>query len=211
VAYETQPYEDVVAANQDVSDQLEVEYVFNALPPGAASMATRAEAAAMARRLLAERFGLKLRVETESANATVLRMIKPGVFERGLRPAPEGCEPLPRGAVAEDARFDEAYQRSCALTSFGGRIRGTVTLDEFARLLSFGLQRPVLNGTDLEGLFAIDVAAAKATWFTVWPTRESDGPSLLDALRDQMGLTTRTELQPIRRLVVEHVGPLLEN
>ena len=68
-----------------------------------------------------------------------------------------------------------------------------------------------MNRTNLTGPFAIDVTVAKTSWFTVMPTKEDEGPALVYALRDQMGLTARTERQPIRMIVVEEVGPLVEN
>jgi hypothetical protein len=48
----------------------------------------------------------------------------------------------------------------------------------------------------------------------LWPrvTRLSDAPALVDAVRDQVGLSARVERgQPIRLFVIEHVGPLVEN
>ena len=40
----------------------------------------------------------------------------------------------------------------------------------------------------------------------------SNAPALVDAFREQMGLSSRVERdQPIRRIVVEHIGPLVEN
>jgi uncharacterized protein (TIGR03435 family) len=115
----------------------------------------------MTRQLLADRFGLKVRIDSELVPATVLRVIKPGVLGLGIRPAPEGCNQPPLDARI-DERFAEAFRRSCHLTMFG-RIRGTVTLDEFARLLSLRAGRAILNRTDLGGLFTIDVAVDVAT------------------------------------------------
>jgi uncharacterized protein (TIGR03435 family) len=165
----------------------------------------------MTRHLLAERFGLKVRVETALVRAAVLRVIRPGALGRGLRAAPEGCTPLPAGAVFGDGEFSEAYGRNCVLTLFGDRFRGTVTLDAFADLVSFHAQRPILNRTGLQGTFRIDVAVAPAS-FRPDVRRQSDAPAFVDALRDQMGLSAREESgQPIRRFVVEHVGPLVPN
>jgi uncharacterized protein (TIGR03435 family) len=119
------------------------------------------------------------------------------------------------------AKFDEVYLRSCGLDFFEDRIRGTVTLDEFATSMSSLAGRPILNRTDLAGMFTIDVEVARASWMQVarplrgdprfGPAAQSDAPAFVDALRDQMGLSTRTERQPIRVFVVEHVGPLVEN
>jgi uncharacterized protein (TIGR03435 family) len=168
--------------------------------------------------MLAERFGLKVRLDTELANATVLRVIKQDAAGRGLRRAPEGCTPLPAEARAGVATFGEAFVRSCVLTFHDDRIRGTVTLDEFARTLSFRAGRPILNRTDLEGMFAIDVAVAMTSLRQAAPgrlgslaVRQSDAPAFVDALRDHMGLSAHTERQPIRMFVVEQVGPLVVN
>lgn len=116
-----------------------------------------------------------------------------------------------RGPAARRDLLKSVTNLHCVLTAFGNRIRGTATLDELARLLSFGGQRPFLNRTNLTGQVAIDVTVAKTSWFTVIPAKEDEGPALVDALRDQMGLTARTERQPIRTSVVEEMGALVEN
>lgn len=221
LAYGAEPYERTVAAVPDASRYLEGRFEVTALPPEAASPPSREDVKAMTRQMLAERFGLKVRIDTELVSTTVLRMIKPGVLGGGVRPTPGGCTPLPAGARPDVANFAEAYRRSCVLTFFDDRIRGTVTLDEFARAVSFQAGRPILNRTDLDGMFAIDVAVARTSYMRdaparlglprLGPTGQSDAPAFVDALRDQMGLATRTERQPIRLFVVEHVGPLIEN
>jgi uncharacterized protein (TIGR03435 family) len=211
VAYNVQPYERVIGADQAVSQKLEERFEFNAKPSPASGVPTADQTKAMARQLLSERFGLKVRMDSEPVSATVLRMIRPGVLGPGVRPAPDGCTPLPAGAVGGEASFNDAYLRSCVLTFFQNRIRGTATLDDLARLLSFGAQHPFLNKTELAGLFTIDIEVARTSWIAVVPTRGDDGPALRDALRDQVGLDVRTERQAIRLLVVEHVGPLIEN
>jgi uncharacterized protein (TIGR03435 family) len=175
----------------------------------------------MTRQMLAERFGLRLRIDTELVSATVLRVIKPGAFGRGLRPAPEGCSELPSGVNRYDPKFAEFYRRNCALTSVEGRFRGTVSLDVFARSVSAVAGRPILNRTGLEGLFAFDATIDLTTLRQDVPSRlgppvirsaQSGAQAFVDALRDQMGLSARTEeRQPIRRFVVESVGPLVEN
>ena len=220
-AYDIEPYEHVVTANPDASGFLAEVFDVDARPPESPSPPTREEVKAMTRLMLAERFGLRVRIDTELVSATVLRMIKPGVFGRGLRPAPEGCSELPSGVNRYDPKFAEFYRRSCGLTSVDGRYRGTVSLDVFARNVSARAGRPILNRTGLEGVFAFDVIIDEASLAPDVPSRlgapvprpaQSGAQAFVDALRDQMGLSARTEeRQAIRRFVLEQVGPLVEN
>lgn len=173
----------------------------------------------MMRQMLADRFGLRVRVDSEPASVTVLTLIKPGVLGRGVRPAPEGCTMPPAGVNLGSPKFAEVALRSCVFTFFDGRIRGTGTLDELARVTSFMAQRPILNETGLTGMFAVDVTASISSIMPARPSRfgpsitaeAENSPAFTDALRTQMGIAARTERRPIRLFVVEQVGPLVEN
>jgi uncharacterized protein (TIGR03435 family) len=220
-AYDIASYEQVVTVNSDASGFLAEVFDVDARPPESPSPPTREEIKAMTRLMLAERFRLRVRIDTELVSATVLRMIKPGVFGRGLRPAPEGCSPVPSGVNPYDPKFAEAYLRSCSLSTFDGRVRGIVSLDAFARSMSALAGRPILDHTGLEGVFAFNATIDMTTLRQEVASRlgpplprptQSGAQAFVDALRDQMGLSARTEeRQPIRRFVVEHVGPLVEN
>ena len=171
----------------------------------------------MTRHMLEERFGLKVRIDSETVTATVLRTIKPGMLGRGARQAPQGCSPLPADARPGNATFEQAYLRSCVLTFFDNRLRGTVTLQDLARTLTAFAWRPILDRTDLTGLFTFDVAMASAslTPQALGPmgaaVEQSDAPAFVDALRDQLGLSARKERQTIRLFVVDSVGPFVPN
>jgi uncharacterized protein (TIGR03435 family) len=220
-AYDIESYERIVTANPDVSAFLTEVFDVDARPPESPNPPAREEVKAMTRQMLGERFGLRLTIDTELVSATVLRVIEPGVFGRGLRPAPEGCSELPSRVNRYDPKFAEFYRRNCALTSVEGRFRGTVSLDVFARSVSAVAGRPILNRTGLEGLFAFDATIDLTTLREDVPSRlgppvtrspQSGAQAFVDALRDQMGLSAHTEeRQPVRRFVVENVGPLVEN
>lgn len=222
LAYGLEPYERVLGAAPATSRALEDKFDINALPPTSSSPPTRKEVGDMLRELLTERFALKVRIDSESTSALVFRLIKPGVLGPGLRPAPEGCTRLPPEANRSDPRFADAYRRSCVLTEREGRTLGTMTLDEFATVMSFGTRRPIINRTGLEGMFAIDIVVDLTTIMEERPSLlgprvqgstppKKDAPGFVEALRDQMGLSVRSEQQPIRLFVVEHVGPFVEN
>jgi len=217
MAYGVEGGERIIGASADVSKYLNRQVEVRAKPADTASAISRADILAMTRRLLAERFSLQVRFDTELANVMVLRLAKPGVLGPGLRPAPEGCSRLPPGARPDDASYAEAYQRNCNFTNFRERVRGTSTLAEFANWLSSYTRSRILERTGLEGTFAIDVKVSQASLFRMsreprnaYPP-ETGAPSFVDAFNDQLGLIVRRESQPVRMLVVERLGPLIEN
>ncbi len=75
------------------------------------------------------------------------------------------------------------------------------------------LVSPIYDETGVPGRFAFDLTFARET---LWPAKadsvkQSDAPAFADAIRDQLGLTMEKARRPIRMLVVEHVGPLVED
>lgn len=207
LAYGAEPFERTVAASPTASRYLAERFEVTALPPKTVSVPTREAVLQMIRQMLADRFKLNVRIDTELVNATVLRVIKPGALGPGLRSAPEGCTAFPIDAHPGDA---DAYRRSCALTLRKDQLRGTVTLDQFARVVSVIVQRPILDKTNLQGLFTVDIEVA-ANSLDLRYSEPSDAPAFADAAREQMGLTIQVERQPVRLFVVDHVEPLIEN
>jgi hypothetical protein len=141
LAYQTEPHERIITAKPNASSSLEQQFEITAVPPQSASPPNREEVRAMTRHMLAERFGLQVRIGSETVTATVLRTIKPGVLGPGARLAPEGCRSLPAGASPFRAEFDDAYLRSCFLTFFDNRLRGTVTLQDLVSRPSDSLHK----------------------------------------------------------------------
>ena len=56
---------------------LDERFEIRAVPPQATSAPTREDVNAMTRHMLAERFGLEVRIDTELVSATILQTIKP--------------------------------------------------------------------------------------------------------------------------------------
>jgi len=71
----------------------------------------------------------------------------------------------------------------------------SVSMAAFAVFLSQTGDYPVLDKTGLKGFYDL-----KLDWGT-----EPDGPSLADALRDQLGLKLETRRAPLEIIVVDHV------
>lgn len=220
-AYGMEPYERTVAANSQLTRYLEERFEVAAVPPESSSAPSPDEVRAMTRQTLFDRFALRVRWDTELARATVLRMPKGRAWGPGVRPATDGCVRLTQNPRPGDSNTNEALKSSCVVTFRDERLRGTVTLQEFARTVSALSKGPVLDQTGTSLTFRIDVSVASSSLLPngsapvgsspLGPLRPSDAPAFLDALRDQMGLVATVERQPIRVLVVEHAGTLVEN
>jgi uncharacterized protein (TIGR03435 family) len=119
----------------------------------------------MFQRLLKDRFGLSFHTEQRTMSAYV------------LLPRTEGTKLKPTNAEAGGIRTSRGATRL--------RLSGKVTMPGFAGLLSNMLDRPVVDMTELRGVYDVDLewSADDATG------RESDTtPSLSAALQEKLGL-----------------------
>jgi uncharacterized protein (TIGR03435 family) len=71
----------------------------------------------------------------------------------------------------------------------------SITMAAFAAFLSQMGEYPVLDKTGLKGFYDL-----KLEWGV-----EPDGPTLTDAIRDQLGLKLETRRAPLEVVVVDHV------
>jgi uncharacterized protein (TIGR03435 family) len=95
-----------------------------------------------------------------------------------------------------------------------GALKGSVErLTDLTAVLSAAARQMIVDGTGLEGAFEVDMTFDPST-FPGHTIRQDSGPSSLptfaDALRDELGLMLATERRPVRTLVVDHVGELVE-
>lgn len=208
LAYGIESYERVVFL-KEVSDLRQRRFeITTALAPGSAP-ATREETLLMIQHLLSARFALRVRPDAELRSVSMLRLEQKDTLGPGLRRFTEACTPVPPNARLADPRFEDAYRNNCGLTIEGSRVRGTDTLYAFARLFSFIAKRPIIDGTGLAGRFQFDMSFDMET--LVSGLGSSDAPAFVDAVRRQLGLRMDADQQPVRVLVVEHIGELVEN
>ena len=153
----------------------------SATPPPAATAAR--DIGFMLRALLAERFGLRVRLEPRSQRVYALVRMG-GAPRKGvtLRPSESESGKNPAG---------------CGLGGGPGRmqLRG-VPLDLVVFALAEEVGRPVVNQTGLEGLYdgTLEWAA----------TPEETGASIFTAIEEQFGLKLRDARAPIETLVITH-------
>jgi bla regulator protein blaR1 len=167
----------------------------SARPPDPATAAR--DIGFMLRALLAERFGLRVRLEPQSQRVYALVRAtgkpKPGVT---LRPSESECGQNPAG---------------CGIGGGAGRLemRG-VPLDLLAFTLAEAVGRPVVNRTGLTGVFdgSMQWAPSPEETQAVFGGASTDardplaGASIFTAIEEQLGLKLQDARAPIETLVI---------
>jgi uncharacterized protein (TIGR03435 family) len=156
-------------------------------------------------RLLEERYHLKVRHEQRDLPVYILTVDKKGAKMTAHDPADLIHEPIAGGFA-------------------NGELKMTghnVAMDYFAFFLSRGLDRNVLNRTELTGGFDVEyhyvpdlppgALAGRGGAEGAPPLPPPDGPNIFTALRDQLGLRLEKGTGPVDFLVIEHVEKPTDN
>lgn len=189
---------------------------------------TMEEARGMLRGLLAERFGLITHRDTRelSVYSMTLAGDRPGTQ---LRPSGPDCAPVrgPAGVPAPPPPPPPASQElapllvlsstpsRCAMVIFSTTVGGhwslrEITTGRLAQRLTGELGRPVLDRTRLVGAFDIDLTFTPDNP-TVDASDAPNAPSLMTALREQLGLRLESTRAPVDVLVIDQVQTPTEN
>jgi uncharacterized protein (TIGR03435 family) len=145
---------------------------------------------AMLQDLLAERFKLVFHRETRTMRALVLEVARNGPkFEKA-----EAGEPGTNTSRLNTGLSIDAHNTD---------------MDLFAQVLAREMDLPVVNHTNLEGVFNF-----KLHWTpdTVRPADgATEGASIFTAIQEQLGLKLRAEKAPVEILVIDHVEKPSDN
>jgi uncharacterized protein (TIGR03435 family) len=142
----------------------------------------RTELGAMLQKMLADRFKLAIHRYQKPSSVYALVVMK----KVKLQPAPEG----PSQSHSNNTHYEGT----------------SVTIPTFLEFLARRLDLPVVDMTDLKGAYNI-----KLDWFPepkadpAAPAEHAEGPTLRDAIEDQLGLKLEMRKAPIETLVVDHV------
>jgi bla regulator protein blaR1 len=169
----------------------------------------------MMQALLADRFKLAVHFETNEAPVFVLTLAKPGKLGPNLRPHADGpsCD-VPDTSVFPSLCDLYALTMSGKLTKAGAR---NTTMDTLAEGVSgLGrLGRPVIDKTGLSGRFDFTLEWLREGGGPAPPEAgvepDLQGPTFLEALREQLGLKLESTRGPVQTLVVDHVERPSEN
>ena len=169
----------------------------------------------MVQDLLAQRFTLRLRKEEGALPVWTLMLDRTdGRLGPQLTPSRYDCMPFfaDRSTTGPDAPRDHEGQPACAVIWTGANNGMTLmmtgaTIDEFVNRIDperfTGLNRPIVNGTGLNGTYDMQVSFAS-------PVLRSDnipqtGPPIDVAVKEQLGLRLELRTAPGMRYVVESV------
>lgn len=175
--------------------------------------------------LLADRFKLAVHREMREMSALVLVLAnKDGRLGPKMNKTGSGCDELGTAVtlfVMADAP-SPGDRLACGFMPSGvGRIVGTgLDMPTVVGLLAPSQRRAVVDQTGLQGRYDIDVtytpepfsaAALAQRGATPPPGVDPNGPSLFDALQDQLGLRLEPRRMPVPVVVIDHIEPLAEN
>jgi uncharacterized protein (TIGR03435 family) len=159
-----------------------VRFDIVAKPPSAVS---REEMAVLFQSLLAERFKLTIHRETKTMSAYALVAAKGGLKVTAVEPGPGGTNSNMNGGK-------------------GMLTARKTSMEGFAGWLSTRLDHPVVDKTDIKGVFDI-----KLEWTQdEAQSAEADtgaGPTIFTALQEQLGLRLVAQKLPVEIIVVDHV------
>jgi len=177
--------------------------------------ANDAELRQLFRRLLAERFALRARLDTQNMRASVLTVAATG---------PRLRQPADDAPKSDDWRLSPLYQAS--KPGPGSSVirelsSPRVTMKYFAEYLSRQLRMPVIDRTGLPGEFAFAIEWPAEPGEAVRspgtpPPPGSPPPDLFgtagrDTIREQLGLTLTATTAPVDVLVIESVQQPSQN
>jgi uncharacterized protein (TIGR03435 family) len=141
----------------------------------------------LVRKILAERFGFKAHTETREMSVYAITVAKDG--PKLTRSASD-----PNELISEN-ESDNGGQTTMRMTNS--------TISEFAGVMNFYMERPVVDQTGLTGRYDFQLK-----WTFDESRVPSDGtaaPSLFTAMQEQMGLKLEPAKGPAEVLVIDHV------
>jgi uncharacterized protein (TIGR03435 family) len=200
---------------------LETEFVISAKAP--TPSLTPAEAKAMVRALLAERFQLQLGQQPREMDGYLMVPSREGARPGpGLRSFTGDCEARANNPTARFDNRDYEEKARCGWTGMMGRQRGVgVSLASIADRLTGLMAAPVAEGTGWVGLFTFDLTAATDAMPSVdilrrlsgrgGPLPSTDEPQLLEVFRTELGLKLVKNRTTVTDFIVERAEALSEN
>jgi uncharacterized protein (TIGR03435 family) len=182
---------------------------------------TRDQVREMMRTMLAERFGLQIHEFTREGTVNKLVLVKPDALGPNIKPHPEGA----KCSTQEDTSVGQAPDAStppsphCGFTWY--YLPGAVlhvgmtntTIADAARSLAGmganGLEtRPIVDATGLTWKYDLTIDFRPAIGYQlIDPDADDDGPpTLIRALKEQLGLRVETGPGPVRMVTIDHIS-----
>jgi uncharacterized protein (TIGR03435 family) len=175
----------------------------------------------MVQALLAERFKLAVHFEERDMPVLAMTLDKPGKLGPKLKPHSEGapCE-VTGGARGLDTPTGLVFPGACGTYAarlgnngmwLGGSRNTTMDLLASYVAMSANQGRPVVDRTGLTGRYDFTLESVPEQRLPGAGEAPVEGPTFLEALKDQLGLKLTPARATVRTLLVDHVEALTEN
>ncbi len=223
IAYGVRPYQMIGGPSWVRTDRFDINAKAEAdgQPPAPTPPGTPNRMQLLVQSLLRERFGLVVHRETrELPIATLVVARKDGRLGERLKPSTVDCQALMAerrraGTPPEPPKPGETPP--CFSRGGIGSVMGRAApLGMIVSLLSGQLDRPVFDRTNLTGVFDFDLEFTPDRMPTIPPGAtlppgltlpSPDGPSLMTALQEQLGLKVELGKGPVDVLVIDSATP----
>lgn len=185
----------------------------------APATATKDQYRLMMQSLLAERFGLKLHFEPRETAVLLMTVETPGKLGPKLRPHSEGppCDAPPvKNIFPTECSSYQAEGRAGGIFLIGSR---NTTMPLLADLLGMTggmmgeIGRPVTDETGLKGTFdfTLEIAPPARNPGSDSAATETQGPTFLQAVKEQLGLRLKPGKAVLSLPVIDHLERPSEN
>lgn len=173
--------------------------------------ATHQDTPAMLRRLLAERFDLRVRYEKRSLPSYELRERQAGTLGPSLRRSPHDCRVFRKSGASRSDPSNPRDAKGRLLCWPQGSISGSHltarsagTIDDLIIAVQAYIDKPVLDRTGLRGNYEWEVTFDRMQGFGI-PDNPQGGESVFDAFRRQLGLVLESRVGPVEVLAIDSV------
>jgi uncharacterized protein (TIGR03435 family) len=185
-----------------------------AIEATAAAHATKDQYRLMMQALLADRFQLKLHIINKEMPVLAMTLIKPGKTGPKLIPHEQGpsCDQKPTADVFPHQCYSFAAVPKGDLAEFGSRGAPMELIGKFlgsAAGESGEIGRPVVDQTGLAGRWDFTLEATSP--FKKGEAQPTTGPTVIEAMQEQLGLRLKPAKAVIPVMVIDHVARPTEN
>jgi uncharacterized protein (TIGR03435 family) len=175
----------------------------------------------MMRTMLADRFGLQIHEFTREGAVNRLVMSKSGVLGPNIKPHPEGasCSTQEGASVGKAPDTSTPPVAHCGITFYylphmvlHVGLTDTTIADAARSLAGIGVEeletRPILDATGLTGKYdlTLEFRPDSGSPFMDSGTDDGGAPTLIEALKEQLGMRVESGTGPVRMVTIDHIS-----
>ena len=199
-AFNVQPYQLIGGPDWMDSDRFDIVAKAADADLDAKGMLTLPQYMLRLQSLLEDRFKMATHWETRELPVYALVVANEGKLGPKLKPHAGDCDRARSGGPPPSGSPAANCGTRMNMTATSGKVTGNgISFDTFARNLSGGTGRYVINKTGLTGSYDLELE------FTPDQSPDTTGPSLFTAMQEQLGLKLDSQRAPVEVLVIDRL------